>query len=434
MSFDSLGLDAKILEAIHEQNYTKPTPIQQQAIPIILSGKDLMASAQTGTGKTAGFGLPILQKLVEQHAKTSNRSELKKGKRPLYALILAPTRELAAQIGENIRDYSRYLPIRSLVVFGGVSINPQMMKLRGGVDILIATPGRLLDLVHQNAVDLSSVKMLVLDEADRMLDMGFIHDIRRVIAKLPKKRQNLMFSATFSDEIKALAQTILNAPESVAVAKTNSASEQITQYVHRVDKRRKRELLSYIIGRDQWQQVLIFTRTKYGANHLADQLTKDGIKAAAIHGNKSQGARTKALADFKNGQIRALVATDIAARGLDIELLPYVVNYELPQVAEDYVHRIGRTGRAQNQGQAISFVCVDELAQLKSIEKLIKKTIPEIFTQGFEVDPRIKAEPVNKATAKRAPKKRRRVDKTRTSKNNQNSMKQSNHHTYSKTH
>ena len=433
MSFDSLGLDAEILKAIHEQNYTQPTPIQQQAIPVILSGKDLMASAQTGTGKTAGFGLPILQKLVEQQAKASNQSQPKKGKRRLYALILAPTRELAAQIGENIRDYSRYLPIRSLVVFGGVSINPQMMKLRGGVDILIATPGRLLDLVHQNAVDLSSVKVLVLDEADRMLDMGFIHDIRRVIAKLPKKRQNLMFSATFSDEIKALAQTILNSPESVAVAKTNSASEQITQYVHRVDKRRKRELLSYLIGKNQWQQVLIFTRTKYGANHLAEQLTKDGIKASAIHGNKSQGARTKALADFKNGQIRALVATDIAARGLDIELLPYVVNYELPQVAEDYVHRIGRTGRAQNQGQAISLVCIDELAQLKSIEKLIKKSIPEIFTPGFEVDPRIKAEPVKKATAKRAPEKRRRVDKTRTSKNNQNSMKQSSHHTYSKT-
>ena len=433
MSFDSLGLDAEILKAIHEQNYTQPTPIQQQAIPVILSGKDLMASAQTGTGKTAGFGLPILQKLVEQQAKASNQSQPKKGKRRLYALILAPTRELAAQIGENIRDYSRYLPIRSLVVFGGVSINPQMMKLRGGVDILIATPGRLLDLVHQNAVDLSSVKVLVLDEADRMLDMGFIHDIRRVIAKLPKKRQNLMFSATFSDEIKALAQTILNSPESVAVAKTNSASEQINQYVHRVDKRRKRELLSYLIGKNQWQQVLIFTRTKYGANHLAEQLTKDGIKASAIHGNKSQGARTKALADFKNGQIRALVATDIAARGLDIELLPYVVNYELPQVAEDYVHRIGRTGRAQNQGQAISLVCIDELAQLKSIEKLIKKSIPEIFTPGFEVDPRIKAEPVKKATAKRAPTKRRRVDKTRTSKNNQNSMKQSSHHTYSKT-
>ena len=433
MSFDSLGLDAEILKAIHEQNYTQPTPIQQQAIPVILSGKDLMASAQTGTGKTAGFGLPILQKLVEQQAKASNQSQPKKGKRRLYALILAPTRELAAQIGENIRDYSRYLPIRSLVVFGGVSINPQMMKLRGGVDILIATPGRLLDLVHQNAVDLSSVKVLVLDEADRMLDMGFIHDIRRVIAKLPKKRQNLMFSATFSDEIKALAQTILNSPESVAVAKTNSASEQITQYVHRVDKRRKRELLSYLIGKNQWQQVLIFTRTKYGANHLAEQLTKDGIKASAIHGNKSQGARTKALADFKSGQIRALVATDIAARGLDIELLPHVVNYELPQVAEDYVHRIGRTGRAQNQGQAISLVCIDELSQLKSIEKLLKTSIPEIFTQGFEVDPRIKAEPVKKATTKRTPAKRRGVDKTSTSKKNQNSMKQSSHHTYSKT-
>lgn len=434
MSFDSLGLDVKILKAIEEQNYTDPTPIQQQAIPVILSGKDLMASAQTGTGKTAGFGLPILQKLVEQQAKTNNRSEPKRGKRPLFALILAPTRELAAQIGENIRDYSRYLAVRSLVVFGGVSINPQMMKLRGGVDILIATPGRLLDLVQQNAVDLATVKILVLDEADRMLDMGFIHDIRRVIAKLPKKRQNLLFSATFSDEIKSLANTILNSPESIAVAKTNSASEQITQYIHRVDKRRKRELLSYLIGKNQWQQVLIFTRTKYGANHLAEQLTKDGIKASAIHGNKSQGARTKALADFKSGQIRALVATDIAARGLDIELLPYVVNYELPQVAEDYVHRIGRTGRAQNQGQAISLVCIDELAQLKSIEKLIKKTIPEIFTQGFEVDPRIKAEPVKKVTAKQAPAKRRRVNQTRTSKNNQNSMTQSSHHTYSKTH
>ena len=433
MSFDSLGLDTKILQAIHEQNYTEPTPIQQQAIPVILSGKDLMASAQTGTGKTAGFGLPILQKLHEMQLKTVAKAEPRKGKRRLYALILAPTRELAAQIGENIRDYSRYLAIRSLVVFGGVSINPQMMKLRGGVDILIATPGRLLDLVHQNAVDLSSVKVLVLDEADRMLDMGFIHDIRRVIAKLPKKRQNLMFSATFSDEIKALAQTILKSPESVAVAKDNSASEQITQYVHRVDKRRKRELLSYLIGKNQWQQVLIFTRTKYGANHLAEQLTKDGIKASAIHGNKSQGARTKALADFKSGQIRALVATDIAARGLDIELLPHVVNYELPQVAEDYVHRIGRTGRAQNQGQAISLVCIDELSQLKSIEKLLKTSIPEIFTQGFEVDPRIKAEPVKKATTKRTPAKRRGVDKTSTSKKNQNSMKQSSHHTYSKT-
>jgi ATP-dependent RNA helicase RhlE len=418
MSFDSLGLDAKILKAIEEQHYTDPTPIQQKAIPVILSGKDLMASAQTGTGKTAGFGLPILQKLHEMQLKTPIKPEPRKGKRPLYALILAPTRELAAQIGENIREYSRYLSIRSLVVFGGVSINPQMMKLRGGVDILIATPGRLLDLAHQNAVDLSTVKILVLDEADRMLDMGFIHDIRRVIAKLPKKRQNLLFSATFSDEIKTLANTILTSPEAIAVAKTNSASEQITQYIHRVDKRRKRELLSYLIGKNQWKQVLIFTRTKYGANHLADQLTKDGIKASAIHGNKSQGARTKALADFKSGQIRALVATDIAARGLDIELLPYVVNYELPQVAEDYVHRIGRTGRAQNQGQAISLVCIDELPQLKSIEKLIKKTIPEIFTQGFEVDPRIKAEPTKKTPAKRAPT-GRRANNSQTSKKNQ---------------
>lgn len=417
MSFDSLGLDAKILKALQEQHYTQPTPIQQQAIPVILSGKDLMASAQTGTGKTAGFGLPILQKLIEQQAKTANRPETKKKKRPLYALILAPTRELAAQIGENIRDYSRHLAIRSLVVFGGVSINPQMMKLRGGVDILIATPGRLLDLVHQNAVDLATVKVLVLDEADRMLDMGFIHDIRRVIAKLPKKRQNLMFSATFSDEIKTLAETILHSPETVAVARTNSTSTQITQYVHRVDKRRKRELLSYLIGKNQWQQVLIFTRTKFGANHLAEQLTKDGIKASAIHGNKSQGARTKALADFKTGQIRALVATDIAARGLDIELLPYVVNYELPQVAEDYVHRIGRTGRAQNQGQAISLVCIDELPQLKAIEKLIKKPIPEIHTEGFAVDPTIKAEPKTKSSPKK-----------RISKNDHNTQNRSNQH------
>lgn len=430
MSFDSLGLNAEILKAIQEQNYTTPTPIQQQAIPVILSGKDLMASAQTGTGKTAGFGLPILQKLIEQQAKKTNQPERRKGKRPLFALILAPTRELAAQIGENIRDFSRYLAIRSLVVFGGVSINPQMMKLRGGVDILIATPGRLLDLVQQNAVDLSTIKTLVLDEADRMLDMGFIHDIRRVIAKLPKKRQNLMFSATFSDEIKVLAQSILHSPESIAVAKNNSASEQITQYVHRVDKRRKRELISYLIGKNQWQQVLIFTRTKYGANHLADQLTKDGIKASAIHGNKSQGARTKALANFKSGQIRALVATDIAARGLDIELLPYVVNYELPQVAEDYVHRIGRTGRAQNQGQAISLVCIDELPQLKAIEKLIKIQIPELTTKGFEVDPKIKAEPTKKIAS-------RNVSKNSNSVHNRSSQpiksglkRQSKHTTY----
>lgn len=402
MSFDSLGLNTEILQAVKEQHYTTPTPIQEQAIPIILSGKDLIASAQTGTGKTAGFVLPILQKLTEQQSKTG---DVKKGKRPIYALILAPTRELAAQIGDNIRDYSRYLPIRSLVVFGGVSINPQMMKLRGGVDILVATPGRLLDLLQKNALELSHLNVFVLDEADRMLDMGFIHDIKRVIAKLPKKRQNLMFSATFSDEIKQLSQSFLHSPESVAVARENSSSEQITQYVHKVDKSRKRELLSYLIGKNQWQQVLVFTRTKYGANHLADQLTKDGIKASAIHGNKSQGARTKALADFKNGQIRVLVATDIAARGLDIELLPYVVNYDLPQVAEDYVHRIGRTGRAQNKGQAISLVCIDDLPQLKAIEKLLKMPIPEIKTEGFAVNPNIKATPTAKKIPQRSNKK-----------------------------
>lgn len=289
------------------------------------------------------------------------------------ALILTPTRELAAQVGENVRDYSKYLNIRSLVVFGGVSINPQMMKLRGGVDILVATPGRLLDLEHQNAVSLDKVEILVLDEADRMLDMGFIHDIRRVLAKLPARRQNLLFSATFSDEIKGLAEKLLHNPLEVEVARRNTASEQITQHVHFVDKNRKRELLSQLIGEGNWQQVLVFTRTKHGANHLAEQLNKDGIRSAAIHGNKSQGARTRALADFKSGGIRVLVATDIAARGLDIEELPHVVNYELPNVPEDYVHRIGRTGRAAATGEALSLVCVDEHKLLRDIERLLKK-------------------------------------------------------------
>jgi ATP-dependent RNA helicase RhlE len=342
MSFDSLGLNPEILRAVDEQGYREPTPIQQQAIPAVLEGRDLMASAQTGTGKTAGFTLPLLQRLVqkEPHAK---------GRRPVRALILTPTRELAAQIGENVRDYSKYLNLRSLVVFGGVSINPQMMKLRSGVDILVATPGRLLDLEHQNAVKLDSVEILVLDEADRMLDMGFIHDIRRVLAKLPARRQNLLFSATFSDDIKGLAEKLLRNPLEIEVARRNTASEQVTQHVHMVDKKRKRELLSQMIGEGNWQQVLVFTRTKHGANHLAEQLNKDGIRSAAIHGNKSQGARTRALADFKSGDIRVLVATDIAARGLDIEELPHVVNYELPNVPEDYVHRIGRTGRCGNR-------------------------------------------------------------------------------------
>jgi ATP-dependent RNA helicase RhlE len=364
MSFDSLGLNADILRAVEEQGYREPTPIQRQAIPVVLAGRDLMASAQTGTGKTAGFTLPLLQRLVDNqpHAK---------GRRPVRALILTPTRELAAQIGENVSDYSKYLDIRSLVVFGGVSINPQMMKLRSGVDVLVATPGRLLDLEHQNAVKLDQVEILVLDEADRMLDMGFIHDIRRVLAKLPARRQNLLFSATFSDEIKGLAEKLLHNPEEVSVARRNTASEQVTQHVHFVDKKRKRELLSQLIGEGNWQQVLVFTRTKHGANHLAEQLGKDGITAAAIHGNKSQGARTRALADFKNGGIRVLVATDIAARGLDIEELPHVVNYELPNVPEDYVHRIGRTGRAAATGE-----------------------VPRMALPGYEVDPSIPAEPI----------------------------------------
>ncbi|MEY0573709.1 ATP-dependent RNA helicase RhlE [Providencia alcalifaciens] len=388
-TFSDLALNEEILLAINELGYESPTPIQQQAIPAVLAGSDLLASAQTGTGKTAGFTLPILQKLVTTPRAGNNR-------KPIRALILTPTRELAAQVAENVKEYSRHLRIRSFVVFGGVSINPQMMKLRGGVDILIATPGRLLDLAHQNAVDLSQVEVFVLDEADRMLDMGFIHDIRRVINKLPKKRQNLLFSATFSDEIKQLANKLLNNPVTIEVAPRNSASEQITQYVHLVDKKRKSELLSFMIGRENWQQVLVFTRTKHGANRLAEHLNKDGIKAAAIHGNKSQGARTRALADFKSGDIRVLVATDIAARGLDIEQLPYVVNFELPNVAEDYVHRIGRTGRAEATGMAVSLVCIDEAKLLKDIEKLLKKLIPRMSVEGYEPDPSIKAEPIQK--------------------------------------
>ena len=387
MSFDSLGLSADILRAVAEQGYSEPTPVQRQAIPVVLSGRDLMASAQTGTGKTAGFTLPVLQLL-------SSGNPHVKGRRPVRALILTPTRELAAQVGENVAAYSKYLNLRSLVVFGGVSINPQMMKLRGGVDVLVATPGRLLDLEHQNAVDLSKVEILILDEADRMLDMGFIHDIRRVLAKLPAKRQNLLFSATFSDDIKSLASKLLHNPEEVEVARRNTASEQVTQHVHFVDKKRKRELLSHLIGQGNWQQVLVFTRTKHGANHLVEQLNKDGITASAIHGNKSQGARTRALSDFKSGNIRVLVATDIAARGIDIEELPHVVNYELPNVPEDYVHRIGRTGRAAAVGEALSLVCVDEHKLLRDIERLLKREIPRMAIDGYEPDPSIKAEPI----------------------------------------
>ena len=389
MSFENLGLRADILRAIADEGYSTPTPIQRQAIPAVLNGGDILAGAQTGTGKTAGFTLPLLEKLSKTIPEKSSN-----GRRPVRALILTPTRELAAQVFESVRNYGRYLPLRATVVFGGVSINPQMMKLRGGVDILVATPGRLLDLVNQNAVSLRQVEILVFDEADRMLDMGFIHDIKKVLALLPKQRQNLLFSATFSDEIKALADKLLNQPTLIEVARRNTASERVTQCVHPVDRNRKRELLSHLIAQGNWQQVLIFTRTKHGANKLTEQLMDDGISAAAIHGNKSQGARTKALEDFKRGSIRALVATDIAARGIDIDQLPYVVNYELPNVPEDYVHRIGRTGRADAEGVAVSLVCVDELKFLRDIEKLIKRDIDQEVIAGYEPDPNAKPEPI----------------------------------------
>ena len=388
MSFESLGLSAEILRAVTEQGYSQPTPVQQQAIPVILEGHDILAGAQTGTGKTAGFTLPLLQRL--------SRQAPARGARPLRALILTPTRELAAQVGESVATYGKHLPLRSAVVFGGVKINPQIDRLRRGVDILVATPGRLLDHAGQKTIDLSSVEILVLDEADRMLDMGFIHDIRRILAMLPGQRQNLLFSATYSDEIKRLADGLLHEPVLVEVARRNTAAERVAQTVHPVDRGRKRELLSHLIGTREWRQVLVFTRTKHGANRLAKQLESDGIRAAAIHGNKSQGARTRALADFKRGTVRVLVATDIAARGLDIDQLPHVVNFELPNVAEDYVHRIGRTGRAGNEGEAVSLVCVDEHKLLRDIERLLKREIGKHVIEGFEPDPNIRPEPIQK--------------------------------------
>lgn len=387
MSFESLGLSADLLRAVSDKGYSEPTPIQQQAIPLILEGRDLMGGAQTGTGKTAGFTLPLLQRLME-------KPHTGKGRRPVRALILTPTRELAAQVHESVQTYGRHLPLKTAVIFGGVSINPQKQKLIKGVDIVIATPGRLLDHVGQRSIDLSQVDILVLDEADRMLDMGFIHDIRKVLNIVPKHKQVLLFSATFSNDIKQLANGLMTDPALIEVARQNAATDTVTQVVHPVDKVRKRELLSALIGGNDWQQVLVFTRTKHGANRLAEQLGKDGITAAAIHGNKSQGARTRALADFKSGQVRVLVATDIAARGIDIDQLPHVVNFELPNVAEDYVHRIGRTGRAGNEGEAMSLVCVDELKLLKDIERLIKKDIPSVTFEGYEPDPSIKAEPI----------------------------------------
>ena len=403
MSFDSLGLSAEILRAVSDKGYTTPTPIQVQAIPLVLEGRDLMGGAQTGTGKTAGFTLPLLQRLMD----TAKPHE---GRRPLRCLILTPTRELAAQVHESVQTYGRHLPLKSAVVFGGVSINPQKMKLIKGLDILVATPGRLLDHVNQRSADLSKIDILVLDEADRMLDMGFIHDIKKVLALLPKEKQTLLFSATFSNDIKKLANNLLNNPALIEVAQINTTAERIQQVVHHVDKGRKRELLSFLIGSKNWKQVLVFTRTKHGANRLTEQLGKDGIPSAAIHGNKSQGARTKALADFKAGKVRVLVATDIAARGIDIDQLPHVVNFELPNVPEDYVHRIGRTGRAGNEGEAMSLVCVDELKLLKDIERLTKNEIPVIAIEGYDVDPSIKAEPIQNGRGGRQQQPRRRSD------------------------
>ena len=383
MSLETLGLSAELLRAVREQGYTEATPIQAKAIPIVLAGEDVMAGAQTGTGKTAAFALPLLQRLMENPTPNAPNN---RGIRPIRALILTPTRELAAQVAESVASYAKHLPMTAAVVFGGVNINPQINQLRRGVDILIATPGRLLDHAGQKTLDLSKVEILVLDEADRMLDMGFIHDIRKVMALLPEKskRQNLLFSATFSGDIKKLAGGLLNSPKMVEVANQNATADKIKQTIHPVDKIRKRELLSLLIRSNNWEQVLVFTRTKHGANRLAQQLELDGLNTAAIHGNKSQGARTKALSGFKNGDVSILIATDIAARGLDIDQLPHVVNYELPNVPEDYVHRIGRTGRAGREGEAISLVSPDEEKLMRDIERLLGTKLPRIVPEGFK--------------------------------------------------
>ena len=389
MSFASFGLAEEIVRAVTEHGYTIPTPIQLQAIPAVLSGGDLLAGAQTGTGKTAGFTLPILHLLSDKSVKGPSA-----GRPPIRALILTPTRELAAQVEESVRTYGKHTKLSSMAMFGGVNINPQINRLRSRVDILVATPGRLLDHVQQRTVDLSKIEILVLDEADRMLDMGFIHDIKRVLALLPKQRQNLLFSATFSDEIKALANGLLNKPAMIEAPREKATADLIAQRVYTVDRERKRELLSHLIKQHNWFQVLVFTRTKHGANKLALQLEKDGISSLAIHGNKSQAARTRALAQFKDGSLQVLCATDIAARGIDIIELPHVVNFELPHVPEDYVHRIGRTGRAGSSGEAISLVCIDEMKLLADIERLTKREIKSEAVPGFEPDPRIKAEPI----------------------------------------
>lgn len=408
MSFNSLGLSDALLKAVSKQGYTEPSPIQQKAIPLILERKDVLASAQTGTGKTAGFTLPMLQIL-------SNGQQLRQ--RPIRALVLTPTRELAAQVYENVKQYSAYLDIRSMVMFGGVNQKPQVASLRQGVDVLIATPGRLLDLHNQGALSLKSIEILVLDEADRMLDMGFLRDIKRIMALMPAKRQNLLFSATFSKDIKALANDILQHPVLVEATPENSTVDAIEQKVYRVAKGLKPDLLVKLISEGNWEQVLVFTRTKHGANKLTKKLISSSIPALAIHGNKSQGARTKALEGFKKGTVRVLVATDIAARGLDIPLLPHVVNFELPNIPEDYVHRIGRTGRAGASGEAVSLVSADETSFLRDIEKLVGERIPSEIIEGFEPDPNASTEPIKQGQGRQ----RTQRSNARTSGGNSNS-------------
>jgi ATP-dependent RNA helicase RhlE len=407
VSFNQFGLSAELLRAVDDLGYREATPVQQQAIPLILEGRDVLAGAQTGTGKTAAFALPMLQRL--QHGTTNRRR--------IRALVLTPTRDLAAQVADSIRDFGRYLPFRACLIYGGVSINTQFAKLKKGGDVVVATPGRLLDHLQRRTIDLGSVEMLVLDEADRMLDMGFIRDIRKILAALPRDRQNLLFSATFSPEIRRLAADLLDAPTEIRIGVNGRPAEGIHQVVYPVDRQRKRELLSKQIITQNWPQALVFTRTKSGANRLTAQLADDGLEAATIHGNKSQSARLRALDAFKSGKVRILVATDLAARGLDIERLPYVVNYELPHVPEDYVHRIGRTARAGEKGHAISLVCVDEHKLLADIEKLLQKRIPKEVVPGYAPDPRARAEPISngrgRSTAakgrRRRPAQRRRV-------------------------